>query len=148
MAWWSVGGASDGRGCSATWSDAFDGRPIRPAPPLGEVAPVLRRHAELLAELRGEAAGLRDLRKHTGWYLTGYPVGGEARRRLSRVASLTELDAALSGLDPTLVADPTVVDGPRGTRSGPQRVTVPEGWADDRDDLAPPPDPVLAVSGG
>ena len=45
-------------------------------------------HARLLAEWLGEGAGLRDFRKHTGWYLTGYPVGPQARRRLSGVSSL------------------------------------------------------------
>ena len=28
---------------------------------------------------------MRDFRKHTGWYLTGYPAGPEVRRRLANV---------------------------------------------------------------
>ena len=35
---------------------------------------------------------MRDFRKHTGWYLTGYPVGPEVRRRFAQVSSLVELD--------------------------------------------------------
>ncbi|HEY5154488.1 MAG TPA: tRNA dihydrouridine synthase DusB, partial [Acidimicrobiales bacterium] len=83
-----------GRGClGRPWLfgdlvEVFDGRAPRPAPPLGEVTAVLVEHAHLLAELRGEHAGLRDLRKHTSWYLAGYPVGPVARRRLALVGSL------------------------------------------------------------
>jgi hypothetical protein len=42
---------------------------------------------------------MRGFRKHTGWYLTGYPVGPEARRRLATVSSLVELDELLAGPD-------------------------------------------------
>ena len=35
----------------------------------------------------GEEHGIRDFRKHTGWYLKGFPAGGEMRARLNRVGS-------------------------------------------------------------
>ena len=49
----------------------------------------------------GENHAMRDFRKHTGWYMTGYPVGPEVRRRFSHVSTLGELEDVLAGLDPT-----------------------------------------------
>jgi nifR3 family TIM-barrel protein len=144
-----------GRGClGRPWLfgdlvEVFEGRRARPAPELGEVLSIMVEHGRLLVELRGEAAGLRDLRKHTGWYLTGYPVGAEARRRLAAVESQAELEAVVASLDPTMVASIESVGAPRGTQSGPQQVTLPEGWLDHRDDMVPPPAKADAsVSGG
>src|SRR5262249_33627318 len=70
---------------------ALAGREVQPAPRLGEVAAVLVEHAELLVGWFGPDKGVRELRKHTGWYLTGYPAGPELRRRLSQVGGLDEL---------------------------------------------------------
>jgi nifR3 family TIM-barrel protein len=144
-----------GRGClGRPWLfgdlvEVFEGRPPRPAPALGEVLAVMVEHAHLLAGHRGEAAGVRDLRKHTGWYLTGYPVGAEVRRRLSSVESVAQLQAVVAGLDPGMTAPADAVGAPRGTQSGPQQVTLPEGWLDHRDDVTPPPAKADAlVSGG
>jgi nifR3 family TIM-barrel protein len=144
-----------GRGClGRPWLfrdlvDAFEGRAPEPVPTLGEATAVLVEHADLLVTLRGEHAGLRDLRKHTGWYLAGYPVGPAVRRRLALVDSLDELNAVVASLDPLITAPAEAVRAPRGTQSGPQQVTLPDGWLDHRDDLVPPP-PLLdaRVSGG
>jgi nifR3 family TIM-barrel protein len=144
-----------GRGClGRPWMfrdlvDVFEGRTPQPAPPLGEVMAILVEHAHLLVAWRGEPAALRDLRKHTGWYLTGYPVGGDVRRALSSVNTLVELEAIIATVDPRIVAPADAVRSPRGTQSGPQQVTLPEGWLDHRDDLTPPPALADAlVSGG
>lgn len=141
-----------GRGClGRPWlfrdlADAYAGSVARPAPRLGEVAVVLRRHAALLVEWFGEDKGVRELRKHAGWYLTGYPVGPEVRRRLANVSSRPELDALLGGLDP---AASVRSDGlPRGHTNGPRRVHLPQGWLDDPDDATPPDGADLLVSGG
>lgn len=133
-----------GRGClGRPWlfrdlADAFDGRPTRPPPALGIVAGVLAEHAELLVGFLGEERALRDLRKHVGWYLHGYPVGGDVRGRLMAATSLTDLRADLARLDPTveLAADARI--GPRGTTRGPQQVTLPDRWLQDRDSAEPP----------
>jgi nifR3 family TIM-barrel protein len=134
-----------GRGClGRPWlfrdlADAFAGRPVQPAPGLGEVGATMVEHAQLLVARRGEQAALRDLRKHTGWYLTGYPVGGAVRRALATVTTLDELTAIVARFDPDLRPIDELAQGPRGTRSGPQSVTLPAGWRDDRDDATPPP---------
>lgn len=143
-----------GRGClGRPWlfrdlADALAGRPVAPPPRLGEAVRVLRRHAELLVDVFGPVRGAREVRKHTGWYLAGYPVGGEVRRALSQVASLDELHARLDALDPDLALHPGSERTVRGHTSGPRKVTVPDGWFARADDPTPPAGADALVSGG
>ena len=144
-----------GRGClGRPWLfrdlvDALAGRPVRPSPLLGEVASVMRDHAVLLVGHLGEDHAMRDFRKHTSWYLTGYPVGGATRSRFGMVASLGELDDLVAGLDPLLEIVPGGERIRRGHTNGPIRVALPDGYLDRLDDLTvPDDDAVMAVSGG
>jgi nifR3 family TIM-barrel protein len=143
-----------GRGClGRPWLfrdlvDAFAGRPVPAGSSLGTVAAVMGVHARLLAELFGEAGGCRDFRKHTGWYLTGYPVGGDRRRRLSRVSSLEELDRLLAELDPSARLPPEAVRLARGHTQGPRPVALPPRWLELVDDSTPPVGADDPVSGG
>ncbi|HET9290208.1 MAG TPA: tRNA dihydrouridine synthase DusB [Actinomycetes bacterium] len=128
---------------------ALAGEPGPPAPRLGEVAGVLGRHARLLADWVTEPVAVRDVRKHVGWYLHGYPVGGAARRRLATANTLAEFEAGLDALDPAITASDEDVARPRGKTSGPVRVTLPEGWLDAPDDATVRvADDLEAVSGG
>ncbi len=127
-----------GRGClGRPWlfrdlAAAFAGRPAPPLPRLAEVALMVRRHGELLAELMGEHRGLRDLRKHMAWYLKGFVVGQSVRAALGMVSSLDELDVLLAQLDDQPF--PTAELGrPRGRQGSPRRVALPQGWLDDTD---------------
>ncbi|MBN2622797.1 MAG: tRNA-dihydrouridine synthase, partial [Acidimicrobiales bacterium] len=147
-----------GRGClGRPWlfgdlARAFAGLPVPVAPPLDEVVAVLRRHAHLLAEWLTEPVAVRDVRKHVGWYLQGYPVGGEARRRLTATTSVAALDAELDRLaadDPGMTVLPGADAQPRGKSSGPISVALPDGWLASADDPAPVvADDLDAVSGG
>jgi nifR3 family TIM-barrel protein len=144
-----------GRGClGRPWlfrdlALAFAGRPAPPPPRLGDVAAVLARHARLLAEWVTEPIAVRDVRKHVGWYLHGYPVGGEVRRRLTATATVAALEAELARLDPDLAMPPGADAGPRGKSSGPIRVALPDGWLAGADDPTPLGGEELeAVSGG
>jgi nifR3 family TIM-barrel protein len=144
-----------GRGCLgrpwlfADLSAAFAGRPERVLPNLGEVALVMRRHAELLAEcFATERDGCVDFRKHVAWYLKGFPVGSEVRRSMAMVSSLSELDDLLGKLDP---AEPFPLDTlgqPRGRTNSPGKVHLPDGWLSTRDDDAVPEGAELDDSGG
>ena len=119
------------------------------APRLGEVAAVMADHARMLADWLGEAAALRDFRKHTGWYLTGYPAGPEIRRRLAQVSSLAELEDLLATLNPDATLLPGGLRIRRGHTNGPRPVHLPERWLDDPDDVAAlSPDADALVSGG
>jgi nifR3 family TIM-barrel protein len=143
-----------GRGCLgrpwlfAELVDAFAGRPAAPPRALGEVLPVLRRHADLLAETAGELNGMRAMRRHSGWYLQGYPVGGEVRRRLGLVETRADIDALIDGFDGDLVQEPGTTALPRGTTNGPAPVALPERWLELVDDPTPPVGAELLVSGG
>jgi nifR3 family TIM-barrel protein len=142
-----------GRGCLgrpwlfADLEAAYTGRPPRPEPDLGWVAGVMVEHARLLVEHLG-SGGVRDFRKHTGWYLTGFAVGPAVRRRLSMVATLDELAEVLAGLDPGLSRPAEAARLPRGHTDGPRPVALPEGWLASRDDPRPPDGADLLVSGG
>jgi tRNA-dihydrouridine synthase len=135
-------------------NDVFAGRPAPSSRPLGDVIDVMAAHGrDLAAHHQNEFAAMRDFRKHTAWYFTGYPVGPEVRRNFSQVGSLAELDDMLARLDRTI----TVVDGGetirRGHTNGPIRVSLPAGFLDDLDalehDLTVPDDnDVMALSGG
>ncbi len=128
-----------GRGClGRPWlfrdlADAFAGLATRQLPTLGEVAQMVRRHAELLARLHGERHGLTDLRKHMAWYFKGFPVGGELRRGLATVSSFAELDALIAQVDATAGFPVAELGTPRGRQGTPRdKVTLPYGWLDSR----------------
>ncbi|MDG4860920.1 tRNA dihydrouridine synthase DusB [Streptomyces sp. T-3] len=139
-----------GRGClGRPWLFAdlvagFEGRTARgeapegysQKPQLSTVADVMVRHATLLGEWIGdEARGVIDFRKHVAWYLKGFAVGSEMRKRLAITSSLAELRAGLDELD--LDQEwPLGADGPRGRTSGNNRVVLPDGWLKDPYDCA------------
>lgn len=121
-------------------------------PDLAGVAAIMSRHARMLIDWAGPH-GIRDFRKHTTWYLKGYPTGPAARRDLKAVESPDDLEGILGGLLDDLGRgmgiDPASLRIPRSHRSGPRRVVLPEGWLDDPEDMTPPPAEAEAlVSGG
>ncbi|OBH99016.1 tRNA dihydrouridine synthase DusB [Mycobacterium sp. E2733] len=142
-----------GRGCLgrpwlfAELSAAFTDSPAPTPPTLGEVADIVRRHGQLLTAHFGEDKGMRDIRKHVGWYLHGFPAGSELRRALAMVKTLDELDSLLSQLDGT-VPFPEAASGPRGRQGSPARVALPEGWLTDPDDCTLPAGADVMHSGG
>ncbi|MGW2176673.1 tRNA dihydrouridine synthase DusB [Streptomyces sp. NPDC001732] len=119
------------------------------APGLREVADVMLRHATLLGEWIGdEARGVIDFRKHVAWYLKGFSVGSEMRKKLAVTSSLEELAGQLQELDLDQPW-PDGADGPRGRTSGNNRVVLPDGWLKDPYDCAGvSPDAELDTSGG
>jgi nifR3 family TIM-barrel protein len=143
-----------GRGCLgrpwlfADLAAAFAGTAERVRPSLADVATMMRRHAELLAEWMGERYGVTDFRKHVAWYLKGFAVGGEARRALATSSSLAELDDHLGTLELDQPFPAAVLGQPRGRTSGGRGVSLPEGWLASRDSRAVPFGAELPDSGG
>ena len=99
---------------------------------------------------------MRDFRKHAGWYMSGYPVGPEVRRRFSMVGVVEELEDVVAGLDPTArdragaasgssAATPTVRSG-SACPTGGSTVTSASELLDDV--TVPQDDDVMALSGG
>jgi nifR3 family TIM-barrel protein len=117
-------------------------------PSLGEVAAMMRRHAELLVQYMGEERGCKEFRKHIAWYLKGFAAGGELRQSLGLVDTLATLDDLLSRLDPDEPFPVAELGSPRGRQGSPRRVALPDGWLDRRDDRAVIVDAEIGVSGG
>ncbi|MGA8845447.1 MAG: tRNA-dihydrouridine synthase, partial [Nocardioides sp.] len=135
-----VAGVVVGRGClGRPWlfrdlAAAFAGEEVAILPELGEVAAMMRRHAELLSEHMGEDRGCKEFRKHVTWYLKGFSAGGALRRSLGMVDTLRALDELLAELDPDEAFPVRELGTPRGRQGAPRsRVVLPEGWLDDTD---------------
>lgn len=145
-----------GRGClGRPWlfrdlAAVFAGEPVPTPPGLVEQCGHVRRHARLLVENTG-ADDLRRFRRHAAWYLKGYPVGGAARKHLTAVTTLAELDWTLDVLIDAF-GDIALPDDarrtPRGHTTGPYPVRLPEGWYDLIEDPTPPVGADIEVSGG
>ncbi len=130
-----------GRGCMgrpwlfADLQAAFEGRPERVQPGLRHVASTIYRHGVLMVAHfdDDENRAMREIRKHIAWYLKGYPVGGDIRRRLGLVESLAQLRGTLDEMDLDSPFPGPDAEGPRG-RQGTSRVpSVPDGWLDSQD---------------
>lgn len=128
-----------GRGClGRPWlfgelQAALAGDDVPPAPTTSEVVPVMIDHARELMQWFGDGRGIREFRKHTGWYLKGYPVGGELRGRLGQIASIDELEHLLGSIPDSPLPDENRRVA-RGHTRGPQVVSLPDGWLGNPDD--------------
>ena len=111
---------------------AYHGRPAFPAPSLREVAAIIKTHARWCVEEEGdEDRAMREMRKHIGWYLRGFKVGGPQRHALGMVSTLDELSERLADLD--LDQDfPEAARGPRGRAGGEKTPHLPDGWLEHR----------------
>lgn len=143
-----------GRGClGRPWlfgdlARAFDGDLTVSVPTLGEVRQVMLEHARLLVDWFDLFTGIRSFRKHTGWYLKGYPVGPEIRRRLSVVEDLEYLGDVLAELDQDAVPHEGATRMTRGHSHGPRPVRLPHRYLEGDWDSEMPAEAELAVSGG
>ena len=105
-------------------------------------------HVRALAVAFGEDLGVRQFRKHAGWYLAGLPVGPALRRSLGQASTLAEVDDLLSRLDPGWPFPPEAMRIARGHTNGPRPVHLPDGWLQRADDPTPPAGGDVLVSGG
>jgi nifR3 family TIM-barrel protein len=136
-----------GRGCLgrpwlfAELAAVFDGRePDRP-PTLGRIREILLDHARRMADFFGEPAGMRQMRKWGGWYTKGFRGAVSVRNAVARIETLADLERALEGLAPDEPFPLAALTVNRAKRGGTQRVTLPEGYLDARDDDTPPRGP-------
>lgn len=142
-----------GRGClGRPWlfrdlADLFAGREPSPAPDLGEVAGIMLRHASLLADHFGPR-GVTMFRRHTSWYLKGFPVGPALRDAFASVDSLEQLEDLIGKLDPDVPYPMEAARMVRGHSQGPRPVRLPHGFLEDRESDALPAEAEEAVSGG
>ena len=122
---------------------------IPATPKLGWVLEVMLRHAIALEAHFPPGRGIREFRKHAGWYLTGYPVGGDLRRQFGEISSIDHLRQLIEQCDP----EASIVEGGerfvRGHHNGPINIVLPHGFLDSLEDLVAPDDATLThMSGG
>lgn len=129
----AVGRGSQGR--PWLFSDifaAFNGIDQVTVPALGQVACCIKEHFSMMVEFMegDEQRAAQAMRSHFGWYLRGYPVGGEARSAVMQSSSKDELFSILDSLDPGLEPDEDIVTSSRGRSGFQKKVHLPYGWLD------------------
>lgn len=63
--------------------------PDRPAP--DTIRNMILRHAQMLIDEKGEYIGIREMRRHAGWYLSGIKGAARMRGQICQVESIGEL---------------------------------------------------------
>lgn len=133
-------GVAIGRGCQGRpWlfgdiANAFAGSSDRFEPTLGQVGDIMKRHARLLVEFYDgdEQMAVHDLRKHIGWYLKGFSVGGSTRRAFMECESIVEVDEQIDLLPQDQQYPESIAAKPRGRVRYAKKVRLPQGWLDSR----------------
>ena len=69
---------------------------ILPPPGVAQRIVTLRRHIALLCQEKGEGRGMREARKHVGWYLRGLRGAAGFRKKAGELCTLADLDALLA----------------------------------------------------
>ena len=64
--------------------------------PLEECGKVVMRHFDLFISHLGEEKGLKEMRKHLGWYSKGYPAGKEFRQAINQEIDVDNLRHLIS----------------------------------------------------
>ncbi|MBQ5500243.1 MAG: tRNA dihydrouridine synthase DusB [Aeriscardovia sp.] len=111
---------------------AFNGTDQVTVPTLGQVVCCIKEHFSMMVEFMegDEQRAAQAMRSHFGWYLRGYPVGGEARSAVMQSSSEAELFSILDSLDPALEPDEDIVTSSRGRSGFQKKVHLPYGWLD------------------
>lgn len=65
-------------------------------PTLDEVRKMILRHARMLVEYKGNFIGIREMRKHVSWYISGYPHSAAIRNQVNMVESIEELEELIN----------------------------------------------------
>lgn len=68
---------------------------IPPRSSLEELKETMLRHARLQIEYKGDYLGIREMRKHVGWYTTGLKGAAALRAEINQVQSYEELEQLL-----------------------------------------------------
>lgn len=133
-----------GRGClGRPWlfrelAEVFDGKPTSTPPSLGEIADVMREHAQRLADWFGERPALRAFRRHATWYTKGFRGSASLRERVMQMETLADLQRILAEVDASEPFPVSAVRVQRGKSGGTQVVSLPHGYLDDLDDASVP----------
>jgi nifR3 family TIM-barrel protein len=69
-----------------------------PQPSGRERLALARRHLFQVAECRGEV-GIKQMRKHLGWYVRGLPGGAKLREQINKLETCAQVETALAGYE-------------------------------------------------
>lgn len=64
-------------------------------PTIQQVVEMILRHAKMQMEFKGDYLGIREMRKHTAWYTTGYPGASKLRGMVNQAESYEQLEKLL-----------------------------------------------------
>lgn len=60
-----------------------------------EISDLILRHAKMLIDTKGEFTGIREMRKHVGWYTAGMPHSSHIREMVNKVEKYEDLEALI-----------------------------------------------------
>lgn len=60
-------------------------------PSLEEKKAMMKRHIKMVCDLKGEYAGVREMRKHIGWYIKGMHGSAKLRGRINEIEDMDNL---------------------------------------------------------
>lgn len=69
---------------------------VLPRPEVHEVVQMILRHTKMQMEFKGEYHGIREMRKHIGWYTAGYPDSSRLRQQVNHVETFEQLNQLMS----------------------------------------------------
>ncbi|MGE5614772.1 MAG: tRNA dihydrouridine synthase DusB [Bacillota bacterium] len=70
---------------------------LLPEPGMDEKRNMVRRHLEMLVELKGEHTGVLEMRKHIAWYVKGCRNSSQFKERVFRAVSYEEMAELVCG---------------------------------------------------
>lgn len=65
---------------------------IKGKPDAEEMCAMILRHARMQMDFKGEYLGIREMRKHVGWYTSGYPDSSRLRSTVNKIETFEELE--------------------------------------------------------
>ena len=67
-------------------------------PDLATLRQTILRHATLQQQYKGDFIGIREMRKHLSWYITGYPNAAKLRGAVNEVESFEDLEKIVQSI--------------------------------------------------
>lgn len=64
-------------------------------PSIHQVIETILRHADMQVAYKGAFIGLREMRKHVAWYMTGYPQSAKLRGKINEIEDMNSLKRLL-----------------------------------------------------
>lgn len=65
-------------------------------PDLDERNKIIRKHATMLVENKGQKRGFLEMRKHLAWYLKGVPGGAKMRAMVNTIESMEDIERVIT----------------------------------------------------